>query len=551
MEPDKILEKIDFSMIDNAIKTALLALINLVEATTAQLNDANREIQRLRDEINRMKGEQGKPRINPGTAKNQDISSEKERQRPQKVNTNNNEKKSARIKIDDTLNCPVDRNILPEDAEFKGYKRTIVQDIEIKTNNIEYKREIYYSASQHKSYIGPLPDSYQGEFSLRLKAYVIIFKNIGNLSEAKIQELLSHIGIQISAGTISNMLIKDHEPCHQEKSDIVDAGLKSSRYQGADDTKARVNGQNQHTHIMGNPYYSAFFTKPAKNRLAVLAVLSNDKALTYCLNDLALTILTQLTIAKIHFKELVTMTSEKIYSQPEFEQLLLQHFPAITTPVKAKIWEAAAIAAYRQGIDRPLTRILLCDDAPQFKLICRWLALCWVHDGRHYKKLMPTFQYNAQKVQQFLKTYWAYYHELLDYKQAPSTPQAETLSAKFDQLFSTVTGYQDLDDRIAKTKAKKDALLLVLKFPELPLHNNDMELGARVIARKRDVSLHTMTAEGTKANDTFLTIIETCKKLGVNPYDYILDRIQKKYQLTPLAQLISEKCQELAPVIVP
>jgi hypothetical protein len=550
MDPDKILAQIDFSTVDTAIKAALLALINLVEETTAQLHDAHREIQRLRDEINRLKGEQGKPKIKPRTAKNQDISSEKERQRPKKVNTKSNAKKSARIKIDDTIDCPVDRKLLPADAEFKGYKRTISQDIEIKTHNIEYKREVYYSPAERKSYIAPLPDNYQGEFSRRLKAYVIIFKNIGNLSESKIQELLSHIGIQISAGTISNMLIKDHEPCHQEKSDIVDAGLKSSRYQGVDDTKARVNGQNYHTHILGNPYFTAFFTKPAKNRLAVLAVLSNDQELTYCLNDLAIAILTHLNLAKTYFQELVKMTAEKIYSSPEFEHLILQRFPAITAPVKSKIREAAAIAAYRQGVDRSLTKILLGDDAPQFKLICLWLALCWVHDGRHYKKLMPTFQYNANKVQQFLKKYWAYYHELPDYKQAPSTQQAEKLSAKFDQLFSTVTGYQDLDDRIAKTKAKKDHLLLVLKYPELPLHNNDMELGARVCARKRDVSLHTMTAEGTKANDTFLTIIETCKKLGVNPYHYILDRIQRTYQLTPLAQLISNKCRELEPVIV-
>jgi hypothetical protein len=281
MDPDKILEKIDFSTVDTAIKAALLALINLVEEKTAQLHDAHCEIQRLRDEINRMKGEQGKPQFQPRTPKNQDISSEKERQRPQKANTKSHAKKSARIKVDDTIDCPVDRQLLPADAVFKGYKRTISQDIEIKTNNIEYKREVYYSPSQRKSYIAPLPDAYQGEFSRRLKAYVIILKNIGNLSEAKIQELLSHIGIQISAGMISNILIKDHEPCHQEKSAIVDAGLKSSTYQGTDDTKARVNGQNYHTHIMGNRYFSAFFTKPAKNRLAVLAVLSNDQELTY------------------------------------------------------------------------------------------------------------------------------------------------------------------------------------------------------------------------------------------------------------------------------
>lgn len=115
-----------------------------------------------------------------------------------------------------------------------------------------------------------------------------------------------------------------------------------------------------------------------------------------------------------------------------------------------------------------------------------------------------------------------------------------------DQLFSTVTGYNDLDDRIAKTKSYKMELLLVLKYPELPLHNNDMELGARVCARKRDVSLHTMTDEGTKANDTFLTIVETCKKLDVNPFKYILDRIKKSYQLPALDQLILQKHADLA-----
>jgi len=39
-----------------------------------------------------------------------------------------------------------------------------------------------------------------------------------------------------------------------------------------------------------------------------------------------------------------------------------------------------------------------------------------------------------------------------------------------------------------KTKVKKDRLLLVLKHPELPLHNNASELGVRQRVQKRDVS---------------------------------------------------------------
>ncbi|VAX36236.1 hypothetical protein MNBD_UNCLBAC01-1422 [hydrothermal vent metagenome] len=59
--------------------------------------------------------------------------------------------------------------------------------------------------------------------------------------------------------------------------------------------------------------------------------------------------------------------------------------------------------------------------------------------------------------------------------------------------------------------------------------------------RKRDVSLHTVTDQGTKANDTFLSIVETCRKLGVNAYEYILDRMNKTFELPSLAQLIRSR----------
>ena len=88
---------------------------------------------------------------------------------------------------------------------------------------------------------------------------------------------------------------------------------------------------------------------------------------------------------------------------------------------------------------------------------------------------------------------------------------ATQLSKEFDRLFYTQTGYQALDERITKTKKKKIHLLLALKYPDIPLHNNAAELTARNQVKKRDVSLHTITQEGTQANDTFLTITKTFK----------------------------------------
>ncbi len=59
--------------------------------------------------------------------------------------------------------------------------------------------------------------------------------------------------------------------------------------------------------------------------------------------------------------------------------------------------------------------------------------------------------------------------------------------------------------------------------------------------QRRDVSLQTITEEGTKANDTFMTIIQTAKKLGVSAYKYICDRVSDKFEMKSLAQLIREK----------
>src|SRR6266851_806901 len=106
----------------------------------------------------------------------------------------------------------------------------------------------------------------------------------------------------------------------------------------------------------------------------------------------------------------------------------------------------------------------------------------------------------------------------------PTPTDRTRLADEFDELFSTVTGYNALDERIAKTQSKKGCLLRVLDHPEIPLHNNPAELGARLRVRKRDASFGTRTAAGTKAWDTFMTLVATARKLGVSFYDYVRDR---------------------------
>ena len=94
-------------------------------------------------------------------------------------------------------------------------------------------------------------------------------------------------------------------------------------------------------------------------------------------------------------------------------------------------------------------------------------------------------------------------------------------------------------------RIQKDQLLLVLEYPTIPLHNNNSELGARDQARRRDVNLHTVSKAGTESKDTFMTLVQTAKKLTVNFYHYVRDRLEKKNSMQSLASMISERSKQL------
>jgi hypothetical protein len=58
------------------------------------------------------------------------------------------------------------------------------------------------------------------------------------------------------------------------------------------------------------------------------------------------------------------------------------------------------------------------------------------------------------------------------------------------------------------------------------------------VLRKRDISLHTWSEQGTCVKDAFLTIVETAAKLGVNALAYIEDRVRINKKMVSLADRI-------------
>ena len=365
------------------------------------------------------------------------------------------------------------------------------------------------------------------------------------MREPKVAELLRNVGLQISAGQVSNLLIKDHTGFHEEKAALYQAGLARSPWQHLDDTSTRINGRNGYCHIVCNPLYTAYFTTEGKDRLTVLDVLTNHQPRRFLVNDEALGYLEAFGLSAVRRLQAEQLPSDVRMDDATLHALLEAHLPGLGPQQRKWLLDATAVAAYHATLEFPVVRLLVCDDAPQFTLVTEDLALCWVHEGRHYKKLLPYIPHHRTLLEDFIARFWTYYHQLLAYRKEPTPAQAARLDGEFEALFSTVTGYDALDERIAKTRAKKRCLLMVLAHPEIPLHNNPAELGARARVRKRDVSFGPRTRDGAKAWDTFMTLAETATKLGVSFYHYIYDRVSGAYQMPSLADLITEQAKGL------
>ncbi|MFM7559383.1 transposase [Cylindrospermopsis raciborskii] len=361
------------------------------------------------------------------------------------------------------------------------------------------------------------------------------------MTQGKLLEFLEDIGIDISAGYLSNLLIKNHPDFETEKTEVYSSGLESSPWQHFDQTAARVGGVNYTTNVVCNPLYTVYFTTQKKDRLSVLQGLQNATELKFILNQLTSDLLTTFQLPTKWKNALQLLPQDTVLGSAEFNTLLDIHLPKLGSQQRTRITEAAAIAFYHQQTDWPVVQTLVCDDAPQFKLLTESIALCWVHEGRHYKKLSPFIACHQQALDKFLDDFWDYYRDLLAYKESPSQQTADKLRSEFWKLFDTDSGYQQLDERKRLTLLKSSELLLVLEHPELPLHNNPAELAARTMVQRRNISYTTQTLEGTHAWDTFMSLVATTRKLGISFFEYIRDRISQLGNIPSLATLIREQ----------
>jgi hypothetical protein len=530
---------------DPAARQMIGQLLNLIETLSAENQTLRAENQHLRDELVRLKGGSGKPDVKPPTPVPPplDHSSEAQRRIPKPRHKG---RKIGILVPTRTEHCVVDPASLPPDAIRHDTTEVIVQDLLLQPEIIRFVREVWLVPSTGQTITAPLPEGYQGEFGPHIQALTLTLGHGANVSHPSLLTFFQDAGIAIGKGTIARWLRDHRSTWHSDAQAIHLAGLASTAWQATDQTSTRVDGQNETCHVLGNPFFTVYQTRPGGTRQDVLALLWGQEPL-FRLNADALAWLDASSIGRTILTQIgATLPWDIDLSAADLTGRLDAAGVSLGSQQRQQVWDALAIAAYHAQTAVPIVRRLLSDDAAVYHLLTDAHALCWIHDARHYAKLTPVVPVHRDVLAAFRADYWAFYRQLVAYRTAPTDTEHDRLRARFDALFSRRTGYDALDDRIAKTWANAELLLLVLDHPDLPLHNNDMELAARRRVRKRDVSFGPQSRAGAQAWDTFQTIIATAIKLGVRVYAYFLGRLMTPTTTPTLADHLGEQVRSAA-----
>jgi hypothetical protein len=186
--------------------------------------------------------------------------------------------------------------------------------------------------------------------------------------------------------------------------------------------------------------------------------------------------------------------------------------------------------------------VVLSDAAGQFDVLLH--ALCWIHAERPINKLVGLNDAQREALDGVRTRIWEFYSELKRYKQAPDDKKRDSLERRFDEIFTSRTCYETLNQALNRIHKNKSELLMVLQRPDVPLHNNASERDIREYVKKRLIRGSTRSDLGRRCRDTFASLKKTCRKLGVEFWEYLKDRVSGKNSIPWLPELIKLRAGE-------
>jgi transposase IS66 family protein len=510
----------------------------LVRRLLEIIQEQSEEIDQLRAEIAHLKGLSPKPKITPSKLEQPPPSAPlppTDGKRPGSAKRF----KTAQLTIHADEILKLDN--VPAGSVFKGYEDFVVQDIIIKPHNTRYRRERWLTPTGVTIVAGlpakVLPGSH---FGPELICHILHQYHCNHVTQPLILEELHQRGIDISAGQIDRILTQDKDAFHQEKNDLLPAGLESSAYIHVDDTGARHDGKQGYCTHIGNEFFAYFQSTPSKSRVNFLEVLRGTHQ-DYVLDEVAMDYFAQQKLPQT-LRAALDAGPHHFADKPAWEAHL--NALGITSEHHVRTATEGALLGSLVSHGTSLELVIMSDDAGQFAILVH--ILCWIHAERTLARLIPFNERYRQALEKVRTEIWEFYARLKAYKKEPTEELKLALDAEFDRLFSQKTNFTTINAALRRLAANKSELLLVLERPELPLHNNLSEGDIRDYVKRRKISGGTRSDEGKRCRDTFASLKKTCRKLGIAFWDYLCDRVRGLGQIPQLGQIVRERAKAKA-----
>jgi len=491
------------------------------------------QIQELRDEISRLKGQKPKPKIRPSTLEHD---RGKKNKQPGSGKRPGSAKRKKALTIHETVILRA-HDVL-KGSRFKGYEDFAVQGLVFQPYNRLYRRERWETA-QGDSIVAPLPDdvSMLGHFDTTIRSFILYQYCHCHVTQPLVLEQLLELGVDISAGQINRIITEGKERFHTEKEEILRVGLQSSTHVNVDDTGARHKGKNGYCTHIGNEMFAWFQSTAHKSRMNFLELLSPGGA-GYTVNNDALEYMRDRKLPEAQRERLISAGKIVCEDQAEWNQTLKGL--GITNSRHIRIaTEGAVLGSVLEHDALNPELVIISDDAGQFDILVH--ALCWIHAERSIKKLVGFNDAQREAVAEVRSKIWDFYRDLKAYKQKPHPKKRAALERRFDRIFTTRTCYATLNQTLMRIHRNKGELLLVLERPDIPLHNNSSERDIREYVKKRKISGSTRSDLGRRCRDTFASLKKTCRKLGIGFWEYLNDRVSGENVVPWLPDILNQR----------
>jgi transposase IS66 family protein len=531
--------KIELPPIADAERTPLVeALLAVIDTQQQHIQRLEETVQKLRDEIALLKGEKPRPQIAPSRLEAP----------PPKPPPAPGDKRPGSHKRAKTASFPAPVEVTipfpdpPPGSRSHGYEDYYVQELLLHAQVTRYRRE-RIETPDGQTLLAPWPDGVLpgSHFGPSLHGYILYQYHHCNVTQPLLLEQLREFGIDISAGQINNILTEHQDGFHQEKAEVLQAGLQTASYIGVDDTGARHDGKNGYCTAIGNDLFAYFESTDSKSRLNFLTVLRGVST-GYAINEVALGYWHRQKLPQ-NLLELLN-TEPRQFADEAAWQARLQEL-GITAERHVLIATEGALLGQVIELGAKPDLVILSDGAPQFDLLLH--ASCWVHAERPLARLVPYTEAHRAEIERVREQIWELYKDLKAYRANPDAAVKASLEARFDALVDQKTNYpSSIGGVLKEMRGHKADLLRVLERPEVPLHNNGSESIIRGYVKTRKISGSTRSEAGRRCRDTFASLKKTCRKLGVSFWAYLSDRLRGLGQIPRLAEVIRQKTQEMA-----